>query len=139
MRKNLSLYLLMLVVTFASCRKEDDDVFNESPDERINETIAKYNDALIDAPYGWRGFVYPSALPNTAFSFYFKFDSTNRVEMFSDFDSLSTVTVKESSFRLKALQQPCLLFDTYSYIHVLCDPDASKNGGDYGKGLYSDF
>lgn len=138
MRKNLSLYFLLIVVTIASCRKYD-DVFDESPDTRINETLAAYNDALTGAPYGWKALVYPSGLPNTAFGFYFKFDTTNRVDMFSDFDSLSSVTVRQSSFRLKSLQQPCLLFDTYSYIHVLCDPDASKNGGYYGKGLFSDF
>lgn len=138
MRKNLSLYFLLIIVTIASCRKYD-DVFDESPDTRINKTLAAYNDALTGAPYGWKALVYPSGLPNTAFGFYFRFDTTNRVEMFSDFDSLSAVTVRESSFRLKSLQQPCLLFDTYSYIHVLCDPDASQNGGYYGKGLFSDF
>ncbi|PSL30673.1 DUF4302 domain-containing protein [Chitinophaga ginsengisoli] len=138
MRKNLSLYFLLMIVTIASCRKYD-DVFDKSPDTRINETLAAYNDALTGAPYGWKALVYPSGLPNTAFGFYFKFDTTNRVDMFSDFDSLSSVTVRQSSFRLKSLQQPCLLFDTYSYIHVLCDPDASKNQGYYGKGLFSDF
>jgi hypothetical protein len=139
MRRNLSLYLLLIIVALASCKKDYDDVFDESPDSRINETLAAYNKTLIGAPYGWKALVYPSGMPNTAFGFYFKFDSSNRVDMFSDFDSLSAVTVRTSSFRLKSLQQPCLLFDTYSYIHVLCDPDASQNGGYYGKGLFSDF
>jgi hypothetical protein len=44
-----------------------------------------------------------------------------------------------ASYRLKALQQPALLFDTYSYVHVLADPDAAVNGGTYGNGLVSDF
>lgn len=138
MRKNLSLYFLLMIVVMASCRKYD-DVFDQSPDARINETLAAYNETLTSAPNGWKGLVFPSGLSNTAFGFYFKFNTNNRVEMFSDFDSVSAVTVKESSYRLKSLQQPCLLFDTYSYIHVLCDPDASKNGGYYGKGLFSDF
>jgi hypothetical protein len=129
----------MIIVALTSCKKEYDDVFEESPDTRINETLTAYNDALINAPHGWKGFVFPSALPNTAFGFYFKFDANNRVDMFSDFDSAAAFTARTSSFRLKSLQQPCLLFDTYSYIHVLCDPDASKNGGYYGKGLFSDF
>jgi hypothetical protein len=59
--------------------------------------------------------------------------------MFSDFDAATSVELKESSYRLKALQQPALLFDTYSYIHLLCDPDGSVNGGAYGLGLSSDF
>ncbi|MHC2992841.1 hypothetical protein OB13_15095, partial [Pontibacter sp. HJ8] len=32
-----------------------------------------------------------------------------------------------------------LLFDTYTYLHVLADPDATKSGGDFGQGRYSDF
>ncbi|MBW8683793.1 DUF4302 domain-containing protein [Chitinophaga rhizophila] len=139
MRRNLSICFMLLLVAFTSCKKEYDDVFDGSPDDRINETLAAYSKALTGAPYGWKALVYPSALPATGFGFYFRFDSTNRVDMFSDFDSLSAVTVRTSSYRLKSLQQPCLLFDTYSYIHVLCDPDASKNGGYYGKGLFSDF
>lgn len=136
--KNL-LYILLVTVTISSCTRKDDFVFDQSPDERINKTLAEYTAALTGSAYGWKGLVYPSGLPGTPFGFYFKFDTLNRVEMFSDFDSLSAVTVKESSWRLKALQQPSLLFDTYNYIHVLCDPDAGNNGGAYGAGLYSDF
>lgn len=139
MTKNLFLYILLITATLSSCRKKDDFVFDQSPDERINKTLAEYSSALTGSEYGWKGFVYPSGLPGTPFGFYFRFDTANRVQMFSDFDSLSAVTVKESSYRLKALQQPSLLFDTYSYIHVLCDPDASVNGGTYGAGLFSDF
>jgi hypothetical protein len=59
--------------------------------------------------------------------------------MYCDFDSTTASSPRESSYRLKALQQPSLLFDTYSYIHILADPDAGVNGGYYGGGLVSDF
>jgi hypothetical protein len=59
--------------------------------------------------------------------------------MFSDFNLETATTARESSYRLKALQTPALLFDTYSYLHMLSDPDAAVNGGDYGVGLASDF
>jgi hypothetical protein len=59
--------------------------------------------------------------------------------MYSDFDLTTATTLGESSYRLKALQQPTLIFDTYSYLHMLADPDASINGGVYGDGLISDF
>lgn len=59
--------------------------------------------------------------------------------MVSDFDSGSAANLEESSYRLKALQQPSLIFDTYSYLHVLSDPDARVNGGEFGLGLQSDF
>jgi hypothetical protein len=37
------------------------------------------------------------------------------------------------------LQQPSLIFDTYSYLHLLADPDPNVNGGRVGAGLSSDF
>ncbi len=132
------LYLLLLL-SFAACKKEDDPLFDKSPDERINETLSNYQQALTGAPYGWKALVFPSGVPKGVFSFYFRFNDSNRVAMFSDFDAASSATLKESSYRLKALQQPSLLFDTYSYLHVLSDPDAGVNGGVYGQGLYSDF
>jgi hypothetical protein len=138
MNRRLLVYISFILVVFSSCRK-DHDVFSESPDQRLDETLAKYSNALTGSPYGWKGLIYPAGLPGTAFGFYFKFDTLNRVQMFSDFDSASAVTMMESSYRLKALQQPSLLFDTYSYVQVLCDPDASVNGGAYGQGLDSDF
>jgi hypothetical protein len=59
--------------------------------------------------------------------------------MYSDWDSTTSSVLSQSSYRLEALQQPSLIFDTYNYIHILSDPDASVNGGSYGLGLNSDF
>lgn len=138
MRKIL-LYFLLFAAGLSSCKKTDDPVFDRSPDDRLNETLKQYSAALTGAGYGWKGLVYPTGVKKSVFSFYLKFNDANRVQMYSDFDSVSFVTLRESSYRLKALQQPSLLFDTYSYLHVLCDPDASQNAGKYGVGLESDF
>jgi len=138
------MYKRLLLICFtlsilAACQKSDESVFSAPPDTRLNDTLKKYGDILVAAPHGWKGLVYPKGLENGVFSFFFKFDAANRVKMYADFDSASAVTSMESSYRLKALQQPCLLFDTYSYIHLLSDPDAAVNGGVYGEGLSSDF
>ncbi len=138
MRNNL-ICLFFLITGMFACKKETDPVFDTSPDQRINDTLLRYQQVLTDAPFGWRAYVYPAGVPGSVFGFYFSFSDANRVQMFSDFDAASTGTMRESSWRLKALQQPCLLFDTYSYLHVLSDPDASHNGGQYGQGLGSDF
>ncbi len=136
--KKAFLYTLVASAVLASCRK-DKTIFSESPDDRIDAVMTAYSDSLVGAANGWKGFVFPSGMNGGVVAFYFKFSNTNRVQMFSDFDSLSNVTMKESSYRLKALQQPALIFDTYNYITVLADPDASVNGGSYGVGLNSDF
>jgi hypothetical protein len=129
----------LAAITVFGCRKKEDTVFDKSVDERLNETLAADQKALTGAQYGWKGFIYPAGLKGGVVAFYFKFSDNNRVEMFSDFDSASAITPMTASYRLKALQQPALLFDTYSYVHVLADPDASVNGGNYGAGLGSDF
>ncbi|HVI47862.1 MAG TPA: DUF4302 domain-containing protein [Chitinophaga sp.] len=139
MKTNLFCLILVLITGLYACKKELDPVFDKSPDARINETLRQYQAVLTGAPYGWKALVYPAGVPNSVFSFFFRFNDSNRVQMFSDLDGTSSVKMRESSWRLKSLQQPSLLFDTYSYLHVLCDPDAGNNGGSYGQGLGSDF
>src|SRR5436190_74331 len=138
---NKVLILVFLIVAgLSSCQKDSDKpLFNESPDERLNETLTAYQSQLSEAENGWKALITTDSGKGPTYSFYFKFNNENRVVMVSDFDSASAVTPKESSYRLKALQQPSLIFDTYSYLHVLADPDASQNGGVYGGGLLSDF
>ena len=135
--KRIILFLVATSLIFAGCKKDDDTVFDQSPDVRLNDALTKYQSALSGAQYGWKALLFPQG--GGAYFFYIKFNDANRVQMISDFDSASALTVKESSYRLKALQQPSLIFDTYSYIHLLSDPDASINGGAFGQGLLSDF
>jgi hypothetical protein len=136
MNKNL-LYYLLAITLVASCRKDDDNAFDKSPDERLNETLAAYQKALSGSQFGWNANLITA--DGGSYRFYFSFNDSNRVQMYSDFDSTTATVLKESSYRLKALQQPSLIFDTYSYIHILSDPDGSVNGGGYGSGLRSDF
>ena len=137
--------MLFAIAGFTSCKKDDDSVFNESPDERLNKKLNEYQTLLSGAQNGWKAFLTTdSAVAGPyqgTYHFFFRFDNANRVRMYSDWDSASAVTSRESSYRLKALQQPSLLFDTYSYIHLLSDPDPAVSGGDASTntGLFSDF
>ena len=135
--KNILVILLLSTAVLTSCKKDDKSLFDKSPDDRLNEALAAYQAKLTGATNGWKGFVYPKS--GGVYTFYFKFNDANRVNILSSFDSASSVTLKESSYRLKALQQPSLLFDTYSYLHVLADPNENVNGGPRGVGLQSDF
>lgn len=137
--KKLTILLIITAAIISSCRKDDKSVFDKSPDERLKEKLDAFQAQLAGAQNGWKGLLQTDSGRGSLHSFYFKFNNENRVRMVSDFDSLSAVTLKESSYRLKALQQIALLFDTYSYIHVLADPDPTVNGGALGSGLLSDF
>src|ERR1044072_4166397 len=107
--KKYFLYLLLILSILSSCSKKDaGHVFDESPDERLNKAVLSYQSQLIGAENGWKAIITPAG--GGAYSFYFKFTNTNRVVMYSDFDSTSAATAKESSYRLKAVQQPSLVF-----------------------------
>lgn len=136
MRK-LIVYTILILATVSSCRKDDQHLFSETADERLSKKLSGYQEQLSGATYGWKMVIEPAG--GGAYGFYMKFDDKNRVNMVSDFDGNSAVTLKESSYRLKALQQPSLIFDTYSYLHVLSDPDPNVNNGGWGTGLKSDF
>lgn len=136
MKRN-ALYVLVAVTVLASCRKNNDHVFDKSPDQRINETLGQYQSVITGATDGWNAMLRTG--DGSYFRFWFRFDNNNRVVMYSDFSNETAGASRESSYRLKALQQPALIFDTYSYLHILSDPDAGANGGIYGRGRSSDF
>ena len=145
MKKFLA-FFLGLTVLLSACKKDNNYIFDKSPDERINESIAKYEALLTGAANGWNAHITVDNGQGPTYSFYFKFNKDNRVKMVSDFDTTSSVTVQESSYRIRQQQQPTLIFDTYSYVHVLADPNeanagvvADVNGGAVGEGLLSDF
>lgn len=131
MKKNL-FFICLSILLIGGCKK-----FEEKPidtvDERLNATLAEYQKNLVDAPNGWKGYLLTGLdIPVT---FLFKFDTKNRVKMASEYKEATV----ESSFRVKALQRPTLLFDTYSTIHELADPVSSVLGGITGNGYISDF
>jgi hypothetical protein len=135
--KRSIIYLFFLATAFVSCENRDDTLFEETADARLNAALASYEKQLIEAPDGWNAVLYPGG--GGSYGFYLKFDDKNRVVMYSDFSEESAGTSKESSYRLKAMQTPALIFDTYSYLHVLSDPNPDVNGGETGEGFKSDF
>lgn len=134
--KKILLYTLLILVTLSACRKEDDPIFPKSADERLNEELAIYNKQLTESQYGWKAMLFPK---EGGYFFHFKFNDKNAVSMLSDVAASTTVQPNASTWRLKALQRPTLMFDTYSYLHLLADPDPDAYGGVRGKGFYSDF
>lgn len=133
--KRLFFYILLLPLLF-SCKKNE--IADElRPDYRLTEALKKYNDLLSGSANGWKGHLFPDG--GGGFGFLFNFNGKNRVEMMADISESSGKTPFESSYRLKATTLPSLYFDTYSYLHLLADPDPQVNGGTPGWGLYSDF
>jgi hypothetical protein len=138
----------LLIVAFSGCVKKVDDIFPETPDERLQKVLNDYKEALMSAP-GWKLFVYPQGLKSLdievgGLTYYVTFPDSNRTVMVGDFNTVTADLPKESSWHLKATQRPSIVFDTYSYIHIAADPDETVSfspaqQGGYGWGSDYDF
>jgi len=135
--KKILIYTLLSLALFTGCKKEEVLIDGERPEERTTEAVTKYTNELTGSTNGWKAFLYPEG--GGGYSFYFNFTKDNKVSMYADLDVDPARESMESTFRVKALQNPTLSFDTYSYLHILADPDPSTFGGIAGWGLYSDF
>jgi hypothetical protein len=131
MKKHL-LYLMFIVLAFVSCKKTNDPIF-EAPDVRLKETTNNYQSQLSTAQFGWRGYLLTAT--NRVETFLFNFNDKNRVVMSATYKTAEV----ESSYIIKALQKPTLIFDTYSTLHLLADPTNSVAGGSNNNGFGSDF
>lgn len=143
--KKLVLYILAVITIGTGCRKTyNDTIQGQTPDQRISAALAAYQKKLTTAPYGWiflestTGTAYNQGVsqtgPKIVLAYYMSFTDSNRVTMLSDFDPTMAATTKTSSYQVKELTRPALIFDTYSYLHVPCDPDPTISHSPYGFG-----
>ncbi len=137
--------MLAAVSLLAGCKKTFDDTINgETPDQRVANAMAAYQSKLTKAPFGWivlettTGTAFNQGVsengPVATFAYFMEFNDSNKVRMFSDFDTSMAAVPKISDFRVKSLQRPALIFDTYSYLHVPCDPDPTVSKSPFGVG-----
>jgi hypothetical protein len=136
MKKYLS-YILLLQLSFWACKKaEVDPLFSETANTRTTTVIDGYKKQLTSAEYGWKGEYYTDGGDGVGYSFYLKFDAAGKVSMYSDIDGFYYFTngydkAFESTYQVKALQKPTLIFDSYSYLHELVNPDYNGGPGKY--------
>lgn len=130
------IYIMLIICLMTSCKKNTTPVFDDL-DSRVGTAVKLDQAMLITPEYGWKATIYPKG--GKGYLMYFKFTADGKVTMLSDFNNTTATVPAESTYRLKALQRPTLIFDSYNYIHMLADPDGTVNGGPTGTGLKSDF
>ena len=135
------IYTLLIMLAFASCAEKDSLIYEQKPDERIQEALDNYNTIIQGGANGW--LLALETGEKGGYNHWVNFTGENTCEMLSDADAgsalfgNSSTDVKESSWRLKSVISPILMFDTYSYIHMLADPNEEVNDGIKGKGYGS--
>ncbi|SER08883.1 DUF4302 domain-containing protein [Pedobacter rhizosphaerae] len=135
--KKIFLYIFLSIGLLTACKKDEILVDGQRPEERVTEAVTRYTDVLTGSTHGWKAYLYPDG--GGGYSFYLNFSKENKVTMYADLDPVTAAASAESTYRIKAFQNPTLAFDTYNYMHILADPDPATFGGVAGWGVYSDF
>lgn len=136
--------LIACACLLGACDLKENSVYDEPVDTRLARTLGEYAEALVSAPNGW---ILVADSKYGAFRHYVSFDDRGRVIMLSDLSANytlkdgtdTTLSPRESAYQLKALHMPSLLFVTYNYISMLCDPTYSVMDVPTHYALYADF
>jgi hypothetical protein len=49
--KKIFFYSFIIAAFFSACKKDDNHVFNQTPDERLNQALANYQSQLSGAQF----------------------------------------------------------------------------------------
>lgn len=119
--KKIGLLSLLAVLSLSSCLKDDNDYFDQSATERINEAIENASKVLQGAPNGWRMELYPEATRiYGGYTVLAKFGTDGQVTVSSE--NFSPDESATSYYSISAESGPMLSFDTYNTIfHFYAD------------------
>ncbi len=130
------LFLASLVVAF-SCQREEDNIFEKSSTQRINEAVKEYTTILTTPENGWKMSYFPQTSQKFGgYVFLLKFDDKGNVTVASEiFDSDDTAT---SLYQVNQNAGVTLCFDTYNEIFTSFSDPSAPLAGDTGYGMEGD-
>lgn len=131
----IGLFALLIV---QACKKDQELIDGKRPEERVAEDLEKYRKELVSSPNGWVAYL-STTLVGGGYNFYMSFDEENRVIMRADYNSDIALESVQSTYRIKQVMAPSIIFDTYNLLHLLQDPDPGFFDGDQAVGYGSDF
>lgn len=128
--KKIFFYIMFAVagLSLQSCLHDDDEIFDKSAAERINEAVANVKEVLTSSQEGWvmhyyAGREYAYGGLNLAMKF-----TDGKVQMYNETAQNSDGSYKSavSTYKITRDQGPVLAFDTYNdLLHVYGDPAGS--------------
>lgn len=146
MKKTIAILLsVSCLFGLNSCFKTEEDIFDQSPAQRLNKLTSDYREVLSGSENGWV-LQYFASETEQGYPFVMKFDKSGKVTIAGN-NSVSTGGVyKEESSTYDFVQDMSvvLTFDTYNEIfHEFSSPqtDGVGHGGDYEfqmKGMSAD-
>ncbi|KAA6337504.1 hypothetical protein EZS27_014419 [termite gut metagenome] len=129
-------FALTAVLLVHSCVQEENNLFEESPAERVDKALSEYDSLLTSASFGWLLEYYSGDELLGGYTFLCTFKD-GQVSLISDVETYYYLPGTEltSLYRIISDQGPVLTFDTYNQIfHVFSEPfsdDTDGYEGDY--------
>lgn len=124
------LSLLLVSGLFMSCENDNGpiDLFDKSPEERVNQTIADYKNILATPQYGWIGY-YSSNNDMGGYLLLLDFDETT-VRIKSEALDFINVPIKDEkiTYKVGVKQYPELVFESYSIFQTWHDASLPGKG-----------
>ena len=153
MKKILSISLILATaLTFSSCVKEEDDIFDKSAAERLNEASDLYSSRLMAAPNGWAMQLYPTndnEWPyGTGYLLLCRFNKDHSVNVaMNNIFSNSQYLSDTSLWEVITDNGPVLSFNSHNdCVHAFSDPydlsftgTAAKDNNESGTGAEGDY
>ena len=138
MKRYITLVLALVLMGGYGCNREVVSGLDDSVMLKTQQLLDSYNKALIDAPNGW---IIQIKTNEGFYRFWMEFKEGGIVNMLTDNIRLasSSTTVQESFYSIQQKQRATIVFETYSYLSVLNDPDNGISGGSGHVGLETDF
>ena len=127
-------YICLLIGISFACNRTEEEVFDKTPTERLQQVSEELHKELTSVEYGWKLVYQTNKQKFGGFTFVMKFNGQGRVTMVSDFDQ-STITQQNSQYEIKTGQGILLSFVTKNHIHNLADSAL----GIVGKGYEGEF
>jgi hypothetical protein len=116
-------WLICLVIfSLSSCSNDDgQELFSESPAERIAQSNSDLLNLLLAETNGYKGVYFTKNDEFGGFTFFMKFNADGTVQMTSDFDS--ETAVETSSYEVRAGTTAELVFTTRNHIQKVSNPE----------------
>lgn len=136
MNKIFSIALLCsAALSFTACVNEEDDLFDKSAAERLNEASDLYSQRLTASPNGWAVQLYPTkqdeAPYGTGYLLMFRFHANKSVDAsMNNALSNNNYMTDTSTWEVITDNGPVLSFNTYNkVVHTFSDPEDVPSTG----------
>lgn len=132
---------ISLVISAASCSREEENIWEDSAAVRTEKVVKEQFETLCGAPNGWSMYYFAAESENGGVNFTLNFNENGSVAIGTKNIYNSPVFAEETSlWEIITDNGPVLTFNSYNNLfHFFSDPDDGIAGGSKGVGLGGDY